>query len=133
MFRIQDRTIYMNKGDTGRFTLVNLNDMFAPGDQINFYILEAGNCSNVLLKKTFVITSKESTDVAEIVLEPDDTKNLVTTSLQSGFNMFWYEIELRGYDDYGMPIVNTLVGYGPKGPSLLYMYPEAVRYAPMCY
>lgn len=114
MYRIKNKTIYVNRGDAMTIHLVNNSDSFRIGDYINFYICEEGNMNNVLLKKTFNIDT--ITDSVDLALTSEDTR--IGETFGSGKKTYWYEIELNKD--------TTLIGYDLNGPKLFILYPEAV-------
>jgi len=60
MFKIDSsKKIYMNRGDTLYIKLKNDTDIFSVGDIITFSIMKQGDCTTVLLKKTYTEAEAE--------------------------------------------------------------------------
>lgn len=114
MYRIKNKTIFLNRGDKITIHLVNNNDNFRIGDYLTFYICQEGNYENVLFQKRFDI--EENIDVVDMKLTSEETR--IGEPIKSGYRTYWYEIELNGD--------TTLVGYDNKGPKLFILYPEAI-------
>lgn len=112
MFKIEGNKISMNRGDQASIQLTNESG-FSVGDKIKFSIVQQNNYGNVKFQKTYTV-DEDSTDFV-ITLDPDDTRfgNLIRT----GFETYWYELELNGCD--------TVVGYDGEGPKEFILYPEA--------
>ena len=117
MYRIINKDVYVNRGDALTLHLVNRTGDFKSGDYLILSICEENNLENTLLTKRVDLT--ETTDVADINLTSQDTKNLCE-AFKTGYKVFWYEIELNEN--------TTLIGYDLDGPKLFVLYPEASKH-----
>lgn len=117
MYRIENKNIYLNRGDRITIHLVNNTDNFHAGDYLKFYICEEGNYENVIFSKRFDID--KDIDVVDIELTSSETR--LGEPLRNGQRTYYYEIELNGN--------TTLVGYDKMGSKLFVLYPEAIEEA----
>ncbi len=85
MYKIIDKTIYMNRGDAANIHLVNKTQVFENGDFITFYVCEEGNLENVLFEKQ--IEAPEGSNTVDITLDPSDTRSFCE-SFKSGQKIF---------------------------------------------
>ena len=111
--KIENKHIYINRGDRGTIHLINNSNIFNFGDYIFFTICQKGDYSNVILQKRFDIT--ENTDAIDLELTSQDTQigePLIDSSVD-----YWYEIKLNGD--------TTLIGYDKNGPKIFTLWPEA--------
>ena len=115
MYRIENKNIYLNRGDKITIHLVNNTDNFRIGDYLKFYICKEGDYADVIFSKRFEIT--ENTDVVDIDLTAEETR--IGEPLKTGYRTYYYEIELNGD--------TTLIGYDKTGPKLFILYPEAIE------
>lgn len=123
MFKIENKNIYMNRGDTIHIKLENETDLFMPGDKVTFAITEKGNCNLCLYSlDTVVPTLGSDPRYIEITIPSSATSSpkFPIEKFRTGFNIYWYEIELSAGGEK-----TTLIGYDSDGPKLIYMYPEA--------
>lgn len=116
MYKVIDKTIYMNRGDAANIHIVNKTQAFENGDFIIFSVCEEGNLENTLFTKK--IYAPEGNNTVDITLDPSDTRSFCE-SFKNGQKTFWYEIELNEEI--------TLIGYDKDGPKLLILYPEAAK------
>lgn len=72
MYRIENKNIYVNRGDKITIFIVNNRDTFRIGDKITFYICEEGDYSTVILQKDFNID--EYSDTVGINLTSEETR-----------------------------------------------------------
>ena len=114
MYKIINKTIYLNRGDACVFTIASKSVNFSAGDIIRFYIIEKGNYENVIFTKS--VTIAQDTNTVDLPLTSEETK--IGEPLKDGKREYYYEIELNG--SY------TLVGHDNNGPKLLVLYPEAI-------
>ena len=115
MFKIQDKNIYLNRGDMITFVVANNTTTFSEGDYLTFYICEKGDYTNIVFQKRIDVTKKANE--VEIQLTTEETK--IGEPIKTNERVYWYEIELNGN--------TTLVGYDEQGPKLITFWPEAVR------
>lgn len=114
MYKIIDKTIYVNRGDQMTIHIVNRTDDFHNGDFLIFSICKAGDLGTVILTKRVDFTY--DIGYADITLTSEDTRSLCDF-FKSGQKNFWYELELNNN--------MTLIGYDNDGPKLFIVYPEA--------
>ncbi len=119
MFKIEDTTIHITRGDTGVISLIaedieGHDHMFNNGDIIRMKVFEKKNCDNVVLQK--IVTIEEPCTSVDIILTSDDTKigEIINKPID-----YWYEIELN-------PETNpqTILAYDEDGAKIFTLYPE---------
>ena len=113
MFRIENKHIYINRGDKATINLVNNTDIFRIGEFILFTICKNGDYTNVISQKRVDIDVNSDTVVIELTSE--DTT--IGEPLKNTSTDYWYEISLNGD--------TTLVGYDKNGPKIITLWPEA--------
>lgn len=116
MYKIIDKTIYVNRGDQMTIHVVNRSDTFHTGDYLIFSVCEEGNLENTLFMKRVEIP--DNVGYVDINLTSEDTRSFCE-AFAKGQKTFWYELELNEN--------TTLIGYDAKGPKLLILYPEAAK------
>ena len=116
MYKIIDKTIYMNRGDAINIHVVNKSQAFQSGDYLIFSICEEGNLENTLFMKK--VEASEGDNTVDITLDPSDTRSFCE-AFKKGQKTYWYEIELNEEV--------TLIGYDKDGPKLLIIYPEDAK------
>lgn len=114
-----DNSISVTRGDAVSFFVSAVNDagevnVFRAGDIIRMKIFGKKDCSNVVLKKDFLVDAERErvnvfltgaeTKIGEVLNKPKD---------------YWYEIELN-------PLTKpqTIVGYDDNGPKIFRLFPE---------
>ena len=120
MFKIEESTIKITRGDIGVLTVAAKNDdetdyIFKAGDILRLKVFKNKDCSCVELQKDVAIET-ETTEVA-VKLTKEDTK---IGELISKPVTYWYEVELN-------PDTNpqTIIGYDDEaGAKLFILYPE---------
>lgn len=107
-----DKTIEINRGDSGTITLTNKSGNFNVGDVLKFSIVEKKNYNNVLFQKEYTVETQS--DTFDMPLTSEDTKigNIISKP-----TTYWYEIEYNGNQ--------TLIGYDENGAKEFILYPEA--------
>lgn len=110
----EDKSIEINRGDSGTIKITNKNGSFSIGDKLKFSIVEKGNYNNVIFQKEFEIT--EESNIAYITLVGDDTR---WGDVISSKEEYWYEIDLNDS--------KTLVGYDSDKAKKFILYPEAPK------
>ena len=114
MFKIEERNIYLTRGDSATIELSIENYTFEVGDKIEFRVYNRKRLNEKpLLSKTVEI--KESCDSIDIELTSEETR---IGEMRSTTMEYWYEIELNDKQ--------TVVGY-EEGPAVLYLYPEGAE------
>lgn len=121
MWKIEKGNIYVTRGDMLPLSINATNAdktsyTFAKNDVIRIKIMEAGNVSNILVQKDFVV--EEETRTINIDLTSEDTRigELINKPAE-----YWYEIELNPDTDN----TNTIIGYSKeKGAALFTLLPE---------
>lgn len=73
MYKIIDKTIYVNRGDQMTIHVVNRSDTFHNGDYLIFSVCEEGNLENTLFTKTVNISSDAG--YADITLTSTETRS----------------------------------------------------------
>lgn len=123
MLKMKDNNLYFNYGDQITLQIACNNATFAPGNYINFHIMEEGSNESVITFSTDPITAE--TSKIDVKLTSADTRKIMDKSPVSNYKIFWYEVEL--IDSTSSKNGITLMGYDAKGPKLIYLYPEAVE------
>lgn len=113
MYKVKNKTIYVNRGDKMTLHLVNNSDNFRINDYIMFYLCKENDLRQIVLQKRFDITE----NVNFVDLDFTSTEMKIGEPLAGTPKNYWYEIELNGN--------TTLVGYDNEGPKILVLYPEA--------
>lgn len=114
MFRIENKNMYLNRGDAISITL-ECNEPFRVNDVIKFSICKKGDYSNIIFQKTFVVEEEDTSFT--INLDSEDTR--LGNPLKSAASSYWYEIELNGD--------TTLIGFDQDGAKEFVLYPEATE------
>ena len=87
---VEGYTISFNRGDQVIINVKNkANTTFAIGDVIKFSITKAGDITNVLLQKSFIV--EEESDIFGVLLTSEDTRK-ICPPFKSGSKTYWYEI-----------------------------------------
>lgn len=112
MFRIEDKTIEITRGNKAVINISAENYTFKPNDKIRFAVYNKKGLDKdaVLMKE---VTIQEETDVAQINLTSNDTK---IGTMDNKATEFWYEVELNDND--------TIIGYDKQGAKRMIVYPE---------
>ena len=118
MLKIKNKTIHLNRGDSANIQIACNNSTFEDGQELKMYVMEAGNCENILLDTSALLTADSNT--ATISITSEQTKAL-SEPFSGGSKEFWYELELQAGEER-----TTLVGYDEDGPKLFILYPEAI-------
>lgn len=118
MLKIKNKTIHLNRGDSANIQVACNNSNFEVEQSLYLYVMEAGNCENIIL--TAQATIEENSNTATISLSAEDTKSL-SEPFSLGAKEFWYELELQAGEER-----TTLVGFDEDGPKLFILYPEAI-------
>ena len=118
MLKIKNKTIHLNRGDSANIQVACNNSVFEADQKLCLYVMEAGNCENIILNKEATLEANSNT--ATISLSAEDTKSL-TEPFSLGAKEFWYELEMQSGEER-----TTLVGYDEDGPKLFILYPEAI-------
>lgn len=112
MFKIENTTIYLTRGDKATINLSIEDYKFKVGDIIKFRIYnKAGLYEKPILEKTIDI--QEEIENIDIELSSEETK---IGDIINKEKIYWYEIELNNDQ--------TIFGYDDKGPKELILYPE---------
>lgn len=112
MFKIENKNIYLNRGDQVSIKLVS-DKTFEVGDIIKFSVVKENNYGSVVFQKEYQV--EEESNEFTLTLYSEDTK--IGNLIRNNSVTYWYEIELNGID--------TLIGYDSNGPKLFVLYPEA--------
>ena len=120
MFKIENNTINITRGDIGTISISAQNEdgtsyIFNKGDIIRFSVMKAGNCNIVYMTKDVQVM--KDTDSVDVELVSINTKigNIISKPTK-----YWYEIVLNPDT-----MAQTIVGYDEEGPKLFILYPEA--------
>ena len=111
MFKYEEKTIYVTRGDIGSFEVsANLK----AGDIVRFKVTAKKNCEKVVCQRDFevsvnansieIILDDEATRIGEVISKPTD---------------YWYEVELNPDTD-----PQTIIGYDEDGAKILRLFPE---------
>lgn len=115
MFKIENKNIYLTRGDAISIIVANNSDTFKVDDYLEIHVYEQGDASRVVLSKRTDVN--EETTTVTINLTSEETR--LGDFLKNGTRVYWYEIELNGD--------TTLVGYDNNGPKLFTLWPEAME------
>ena len=118
MLKIKNKTIHLNRGDSASIQIACNNSSFDIGQKLCLYIMEAGNCENILVQVETDILEESNT--ATLSITSEDTKSL-SEPFSYGAKEFWYELELQNGAER-----TTLIGFDENGPKLFILYPEAI-------
>jgi pyridoxine 5'-phosphate synthase PdxJ len=118
MFKIEDETIHITRGDIATISIAAKNGnkkyTFSQGDLLRFKVTEKNKCDSVKIVKD-VLVAEETTEV-DISLTQEDTKigDIINRPTE-----YWYEVELN-------PDTNpqTIIGYDEEGAKIFVLYPE---------
>ncbi len=114
MFKIEEKNIYLTRGDSAIIELSIDDYTFEAGDKIEFRVYNKKRLNEKpLLSKTVEIN--ESCASINIELTSEETK---IGEMRNATIEYWYEIELNDKQ--------TIVGY-EEGPAILYLYPEGAE------
>lgn len=112
MFKIEGKTIKINRGDKGVIGLNIPDYQFQVGDVVTIGVYEKkGLEKNSKLFKT--INVETQCEELEIKLTKEDT---AIGEIINKEKIYWYEIELNNE--------TTIIGYDEDGPAELILYPE---------
>ena len=112
MFKIEGKTIKINRGDKGIIGLTIPDYQFQVGDIITIGVYEKkGLENNSKLFKSIEV--ENPCDELEIKLEKEDTS---IGEIENKPMTYWYEIELNNE--------TTIIGYDEEGPAEFILYPE---------
>lgn len=112
MFKIEEKTLKINRGDKGVIGLTIPGYQFQTGDIITIGVYEKkGLEKNSKLLKSIEV--KTPCDELEINLTKEDTS---IGKIENKPITYWYEIELNNE--------TTIVGYDDDGPAEFILYPE---------
>lgn len=108
-----DHSIACTRGDAMDFPLPNDIEFFE-GDVIRFQVFKKKNCTELVLRKDFVI-EEVSADMM-IHISGDETKfgGIINKPTD-----FWYEVEINPGK-----ASNTIIGYDGEGAKVFTLYPE---------
>jgi hypothetical protein len=119
MFKIENKTIHITRGDIACIEVKALNEdgtnyAFQVGDILRFKVFQKKDCGCVELQKDVEIT--ETTTAAEIHLTSENTK---IGGIISKPVVYWFEVELN-------PDTNpqTIIGYDEDGAKEFWLFPE---------
>lgn len=118
MLKIKNKTIHLNRGDSASIQIACNNSSFDIGQKLCMYVMEAGNCENILAQVETDILEESNTATLSITSEA--TKSL-SEPFSHGAKEFWYELELQNGIER-----TTLIGFDENGPKLFILYPEAI-------
>lgn len=112
MFKIENKTIKINRGDIGTITLTIPDHIFQKGDVITLgvYTKKGLQKESKLLKNVVV---EEATASVDIPLTKEDT---TIDEIQNKPITYWYEIQLNHEQ--------TVVGYDDESTADFILYPE---------
>lgn len=114
----EDMTINITRGDIATLAVyAKFNGEpyeFKVGDVVRLKVFAKKDCADVVLKKDVNVT--ETTDVAEVVLNSEDTKIGEVINKPTDY---WYEVELNPETD-----PQTIVGYDDDGAKVFRLFPE---------
>ena len=116
MFKIEENTIHLTRGDKATINLTIQDYIFKVGDTIEFRVYnKRGLDKQAILTKE--ITVESETDNIDISLSSEETKfgEIVNKAVT-----YWYEIELNDNQ--------TVVGYDEDGAKELILYPEGAEF-----
>ena len=115
MFKIEDDTIYITRGDKGVFELSVTGYSFKEGDEIEFRVYKR-RCLHEKPVLEKIIKVNADAEAVDIVLTPEETKigELINKSAE-----YWYEIELNDEQ--------TIIGFDEDGAKKLILYPEGAE------
>lgn len=112
MFRIEDNTIHLTRGDKAIIVFSIDDYKFEPTDVVRFAVyLEKKLNQPPLFEK--IITNIPDEEGVEIVINTEDTQ---VVEMANKPIKCWFEIELNDNQ--------TVLGYDEDGPKLLILYPE---------
>lgn len=115
MFKIENTTIHLTRGDRCSISFSIEDYEFQAGDIVEFRVYnKKGLNTNPLIAKRILV--EDSTDNVEIDLTGEDTsiEEMVNKPITC-----WYEIELNDS--------TTVIGYDEDGAKELILYPEGVE------
>lgn len=115
MFKIEENTIHLTRGDKATINLSVEDYTFKVGDTIEFRVYnKRGLDKQAILTKE--ITVEAETEKIDISLSSDETKfgEIVNKPVT-----YWYEIELNDNQ--------TIIGYDEDGAKELILYPEGAE------
>lgn len=112
MFKIEENTIHITRGDKGTIELTIEDYTFKVGDKIELRIYKKKGLNELPLKEKEVIVEEETPSI-NIELTPEDTK---IGDIANKATEYWYEIELNDEQ--------TVVGFDEEGAKILMLYPE---------
>ena len=115
MFKIEENTISLTRGDKATITLAIEDYQFKVGDKIEFraYNKKALDKAPVMKK---IIEITEDSESIDIPLTSEETA--IGEPLNKEI-IYWYEIELNDEQ--------TIIGYDEDGAKELILYPEGVE------
>ena len=117
MFKYEEKTIYVTRGDQGSFTVAaDLN----AGDVVRFKVTRKKDCEKVVCQRDFQVSAK--TNSIEIVLDSEATRIGEVISKPTDY---WYEVELNPDTD-----PKTIIGYDEDGAKVLRLFPEGADVNP---
>lgn len=114
MLRIENKNMYLNRGDAIALT-INCNETFSANDVIKFTICKKGDYSSIIYQKEFTVIEESSAVTIELTSEETRLGN----PLKNAPMTYWYEIELNGN--------TTLIGFDENGAKEFVLYPEATE------
>lgn len=115
MFKIENYTLHLTRGDIAIIELTVDNYIFKPGDKIEFrvYNKRLMDQEPILFK---VINVEEETSSVNIELSTKDTS---LGAIENRETEYWYEVELNDEQ--------TIIGFDENGAKKLILYPEGVE------
>ena len=111
MFKIQNKTFHISRGDSGTIHLKLKNTVFLQGDEVSFRIYEVQGLDSDPIVEVLT-TVEEEGDTVDIVLVSDDTD---FGELGNEIVDYWYEVKVN--ED------RTILGYDDSGAKIFKLYP----------
>lgn len=122
MFKIEDSTIHVTRGDIGTIGISTKDEVtgepykFKTGDVVRLKVFAKKDHSDVVLQKDIKVQEGETTEV-DMFLDMEDTKigDIINKPKE-----YWYEVELNPDT-----APQTIIGYDDEeGEKLFMLYPE---------
>lgn len=114
MFKIQNKTFHVSRGDSGTIHLNLKNTTFLTGDEVAFRIYEVQGLDTDPIVEVLTVAEADGPTV-DIVLTSDDTN---FGELGNEVVDYWYEVKVNES--------RTILGYDDSGAKIFKLYPTGV-------